>query len=406
MEVDKIVHGCCTQVLTQFDEGQVDLIYLDPPFFTQRSHFAITRDKSARYEFDDKHESLDQYLANMKIVLAECCRVLKSTGSIFLHCDRRASHHLRSLLDDFFGANNFQSEIVWTYRRWSRSQKGLLGAHQTIYFYSKSDQFKFNTFFADYSATTNIDQILQERKRDADGVSVYKRDASGRVVLGKEKKGVPLSDVWDIPYLNPKARERCGYPTQKPVLLLNRIVRIASDEGDVVLDPFCGSGTTCVAAKLLNRKYIGIDRSAEAVRLANHRLNEMIVSNSQLLARGKEAYLEKSEAELAILANLQAFPVQRNSGIDGFLKEHVDGFPVPVKIQRENEVLDDAIDKLEHATIGKGFRLKIVVQTRLAERTRFFDTDTDIKIVKTPELQIRELTRLCSAAIGRKLPHS
>ena len=92
----------------------------------------------------------------------------------------------------------------------------------------------------DYSATTNLDQILQDRERDENGKSVYKKDKNGNVVLGKEKKGVPLSDVWEIPYLNPKAKERTGYPTQKPVLLLNQILSIVTDEGDLVLDPFCG----------------------------------------------------------------------------------------------------------------------------------------------------------------------
>lgn len=148
--------------------------------------------------------------------LQECRRVLKNIGIIFVHCDSSASHHIRSLLDEVFGAENFQSEIIWTYRRWSNAKRGLLNAHQTIYFYSKSDTYKFNTLYTDYSPTTNIDQILQERERDEHGKSVYKRDSQGNVVLGREKKGVPLSNVWEIPYLNPKAAERTGYPTQKP----------------------------------------------------------------------------------------------------------------------------------------------------------------------------------------------
>src|SRR5699024_9228610 len=139
---------------------------------------------------------------------------------------------------------------IWAYKRWSNSKKGLLNNHQNIYFYSKSKSFKFNTMYTDYSPTTNLDQILQARMRDEHAKSKYKTDENGQVVLGKEKKGVPLSDIWNIPYLNPKAKERTGYPTQKPILLLEQIIKIATDEGDTVLDPFCGSGTTLVAADL------------------------------------------------------------------------------------------------------------------------------------------------------------
>src|SRR6266576_7316412 len=128
--------------------------------------------------------------------------------------------------------------------------------------------------YTDYSPITNIDQILQERERDENGKSAYKKDGEGKVVLGKEKKGVPLSNVWEIPYLNPKATERAGYPTQKPVLLLEQIIEIATDKGDVVLDPMCGSGTSLVAAALLERHWIGIDTEPKAIELTKARLDK------------------------------------------------------------------------------------------------------------------------------------
>ena len=121
--------------------------------------------------------------------------------------------------------------------------------------------------------------------------------------------------------MNPKAKERTGYPTQKPILLLEQIIKIATDKGDVVLDPFCGSGTTLVAAKLLDRNYIGIDMSKDAVELTKERLENPIKTNSQLLEKGEDKYLNKSEKELAILNSLNAVVVQRNKGIDGFLKD-------------------------------------------------------------------------------------
>ena len=393
MEINKIIHGNCLEKLQEIKADLIDLVYFDPPFFTQKKHLLANRDNTKTYEFDDKFDSLEEYLSLIENTLIHCERVLKNTGSVFLHCDKTASHNIRIILDKVFGSENFQSEIVWSYKRWSNAKKGLLNSHQIIFFYSKTENFKFNTLYTDYSATTNLDQILQDRERNENGKSVYKRDENGNVIIGKAKKGVPLSDVWEIPYLNPKARERTGYPTQKPVLLLNQIINIATDEGDLVLDPFCGSGTTCVSAKSLNRNYLGIDISTDAVELANKRLDEMIISESNLLNKGAGDYLEKTEKELAILQNINAFPVQRNAGIDGFLKEHCDGLPVPVKIQNEYETIEDAIEKLERASIGKNYNMKIVIQTKESYTSRLFDFQTDVVIIKSLELQAKELTR-------------
>lgn len=391
MEINKIYNGNCTEVLKKVDSNIVDLVYFDPPFFTQKKHKLTNKDNSRTYEFDDKYSSLDEYLRIIENVLIETHRVLKDTGSVFLHCDKTASHYLRILLDKVFGSIYFQSEIIWSYKRWSNSKKGLLNSHQVIFFYSKSKDFKFNNIFTEYSATTNIDQILQDRQKDENGKSIYKKDASGNIIIGKEKKGVPLSDVWEIPYLNPKAKERTGYPTQKPVLLLNQILSIVTDENDLVIDPFCGSGTTCVSAKHLKRNFIGIDISSDAVELANKRLEEMIITESFLLRNGIEEYQAKSESELSLLKTINAIPVQRNSGIDGFLKDYFNGFPVPVKIQGEYESLEDAILKLEKASTRKNYQRKIVIQTKLEDSDRLFPLNSDVIVVKSLELQTKEI---------------
>lgn len=392
MEQNKIYQGNCIEVLSKIPMNTVDLIYLDPPFYTQKKHTLTTKNNTKKYEFSDEWSSLDSYLDLIRDCLKACEKALKPSGSIFLHCDKAASHHIRILLDDVFLVKNFRSEIIWFYKRWSNSKKGLLNAHQTIYFYSKTSDFKFNTLYTDYSVTTNVDQILQDRERKLNGKSTYKKDESGKIILGKAKKGVPLSDVWEIPYLNPKAKERVGYPTQKPVLLLNQIIKIATNEGDLVLDPFCGSGTTCVAAKHLNRAFIGIDISADAVQLAEQRLEEMLITTSNLLKKGKKAYQNKSEKTLAILKSIGAFPVQRNSGIDGFLDQHYEGKPVPVKIQMSHESIDDAIEKLEKATKRKEYLLRIVIQTKAQSiKYRLFGLSSAIKIVKAINFQIDEL---------------
>ena len=243
-----------------------------------------------------------------------------------------------------------------------------------------------------YSPSTNIDQILQERVRNSNGKTEYKKDSKGNVVLSTVKKGVPLSDVWEIPFLNPKAKERCGYPTQKPVKLLQRIIELVTNENDIVLDPFCGSGTTCVAAKSLNRKFIGIDKNSDAISLSNKRLSEMIISESGVLSKGINSYIEKNSFETNLLNLLNAIPVQRNKGIDGFIKS--DKTLIPIKIQKETETIDEAIFNLENAVKGKEFPIKILIQTNEKHDSNLFERNTDIKVVKYVDLQIKNLLNI------------
>ena len=391
LEINSIFCADSVKKLKEIPSESVNLVYFDPPFFSQKKHSLTSRDDGKLYEFDDIFSTKEEYLSLINNVLVESKRILKNDGSIFLHCDRYASHYLREELDKVFTENNFQSEIIWTYKRWSNSKKGLLNAHQNIYFYSKSKDFKFNQIYTNYSPSTNIDQILQERARNSKGKSEYRKDSNGNVVQVKNKKGVPLSDVWEIPYLNPKAKERCGYPTQKPVKLLQRIIELSTDENDIVLDPFCGSGTTCVAAKSLNRKFMGIDKNPEAITLSKKRLEEMVISESGVLSKGIESYVEKSDFENNLLSLLNAIPVQRNKGIDGFIKS--DGTLIPVKIQKENETIDDAIKSLEFAVRNKDFPIKILVQTNEKHNSYLFEEKTDIKVVKFLNLQIKNLLK-------------
>lgn len=350
----------CLTVLRAFSDKSIDMIYLDPPFYSQKKQ-TLSDSNGKKYEFSDVWNSRQDYLEYMRIRLIEMKRVLKDTGNIFLHCDTSAGHYLRVLLDEIFGENNFRSEIIWTYKRWSNSKKGLLPNHQTIYYYSKSEHYKFNTLYTAYSPTTNIDQILQERERNADGKTIYKRDKNGEIVASKEKKGVPISDVWDIPFLNPKAKERTGYPTQKPIELLEKIIEISTDKGDTVLDPFCGSGTTLVSAKLQGRKFIGIDINPEAVSLTKKRLEAPSKTYSNLMKVGVDAYKTKTEDELSILRQFDCDIVQRNKGIDAFLKKHYMGHPVAIKIQKKEESLSEAISLLETAAQKKKCSFSVLI---------------------------------------------
>ncbi len=387
----KVLCGDCLAILKNISSSSVGLVYLDPPFFTQKAHRLKTRDLTEEYQFDDKWDDLQEYLAFLRERLLEIRRVMDDRACMFFHCDRTASHHIRLLLDDVFGAERFLSEIIWSYRRWSNPRRALLSSHQTIYMYTKTENYRFNFLMQDYSETTNLDQILQKRERNTVGKTVYARTDDGEIILNGAKKGVPLSDTWEIPYLNPKARERTGYPTQKPQLLLERIINLASDPGDVVLDPFCGSGTTLVAATTLQRNFIGIDISEKAVQLAESRLKKPIKSESRLLQEGRAAYDELPEEVKSILT---AFPIKfvhRNSGVDALYDEFVDGFPIVFRVQRKYESLSEAAIKLAKAGRKMNSRLMILLQTA-AEEYAFFDLiPEDVTIMKSQQLLLQEV---------------
>jgi site-specific DNA-methyltransferase (adenine-specific) len=367
------------------------LAYLDPPFFTQKVHRLGPRDRSREFSFDDVWASHEEYRSFLLERLRATHRLLSDRGSVFFHCDRNAGHLVRGLLDEVFGSENFRSEIIWHYRRWSNSQRGLLPAHQTILYYTKSDRYTFNEMWTEYSPTTNVDQILQRRARDDFNKSVYDRDGDGNTVPNGAKRGVPLGDVWDIPFLNPKAKERTGYPTQKPVLLLERIITLATNEGDCVLDPFCGSGTTLVAAQSLHRAAIGIDVSEDAVAMTRNRLYDPLRSQSRVLEVGRAAYRNADDAALAMLQGLDYVPVQRNNGIDALLRQEFQGGPVTIRVQRPGETLLDAAQKLSKASAGKGAKLMFVVALARGGCLDFADElPSGVVAVESPALGIQE----------------
>ena len=361
--IDTVIFGDCLNVLASLAGNAVDLVYLDPPFFTRRNQTQTTRDGAKTFRFSDTWDTKDRYIAFLRERIGQIHRVLKPSGSVFFHCDRNATHLARMVLEEAFGSDNFRSEIIWHYRRWANGQDNLLPAHQTILFFSKTERYKFNRVWGEYSPATNLDQIWQRRTRDHRNKAVYARDDKGNILSNGEKKGVPLSDVWDIPYLNPKAKERTGYPTQKPLLLLERIVALVTDPGDFILDPFCGSGTTLVAAKLLNRHFLGIDISEEAISLAKQRLAEPVRSSSGVFEKGREAYEKQDEFVETALSGFDVLPVQRNGGIDAFLKTGNGHGLIPLRVQRQHESLSDAVEAVHIATLKKGCSPMIVIQT-------------------------------------------
>lgn len=388
---NEVIRDDCLHYMKTIEDNCINLIYLDPPFNSNKVH-KLKNKEGYEYSFNDIWNSTEEYNGFMEKRLVECRRILAKDGSILIHCDTSAVHHLRLLADEVFGEQNFRNEIIWSYKKWSNAKKGLIASHQNILVYSKTNQYTFNRLYKEYSTTTNLDQITQERARDAQNKTTYKYNEKNELVYVSEKKGVPLSDVWEIPFLNPKAKERTGYPTQKPLELIERLLKVYSNEGDLILDPFCGSGTTLVAANRLNRAYIGIDESRDAVMLTQKRLEEGIRTASQLLKKGYQSYDSLDENKKRILQSIGANPVYRNQGIDGLINDKTAHRLVAVRIQNDNEPLSEAIEKLKKAKDKRNITLGILFKTHASEE--LFAADNlydDIQVIKTYQQQLDEL---------------
>ena len=285
----------------------VDLIYLDPPFNSKATYNVLFRapsgeqsqaqieafedtwhwNEATEIAFDEvmtsgntdvaemlrsmrqflKENDMMAYLTMMAVRLLELHRVLKETGTLYLHCDPTASHYLKILLDAVFGAKNFRNEIIWCYRKWSIKAGQFSRNHDVILFYSKSAESIFNPQFVPVSAGTM-------RRWGGKKQQAYFENGIRKATSIKEEAMNPCPDWWDISILNPNSKERLSYPTQKPLELLDRIIRASSKKDDVVLDPFCGCGTAVHAAQKLDRKWIGIDITHLAISLIEKRLSD------------------------------------------------------------------------------------------------------------------------------------
>jgi site-specific DNA-methyltransferase (adenine-specific) len=263
-----IVEADNLALLAALPDGVVDLAYADPPFATGSARRLQTirlgsgdhqrrgfRGEPTRYEvtsdlaYDDELP-LPAHLAALRVRVVELRRVLAPHGSLYLHVDWRTVHHVRLMLDEVFGAERFLNEIVWAYDYGGRSRDRWPRKHDTILWYAKGDRWLF----------------------DRDAVDRVPYLAPGLVGPEKASRGKVPTDVWWMTIVPPGSRERTGYPTQKPARLLERIVAASSRSGDLVLDPYAGSGTTGVAAARLGRRWLLCDRSPTAVEVARRRL--------------------------------------------------------------------------------------------------------------------------------------
>jgi len=370
-----LYYGDNLDILRRYIKDEsIDLVYLDPPFNSNATYnvlFAEQNGSQAAAQikaFEDtwkwdrmSAESYQQvveagskvsqamqafrqllgdndmlaYLSMMAPRLVELRRVLKPTGSIYLHCDPTASHYLKMLMDSVFGVKNFRNEIIWCYSGGGIPKKDFASKHDIVLRYTKTDDYYFD-----------VDSIRQEyspeilsRPKSSYAEHSYKT-SPGKKTVGWDlnPKGKHPDDWFYMPIINPCAKERLGYPTQKPEALLDRIIKASSKKGDLVLDPFCGCGTTIASAQKLNRRWVGIDITHLAIALIKHRLMDTFADKAKYDVIGEPVSLPDAE-DLAKqdpiefqkwacgLVGARPFEVKKGAdkGIDGRIYFHDEG---------------------------------------------------------------------------------
>jgi DNA modification methylase len=310
--------------LRKLPDACVDLIYIDPPFNSNRNYEVFWGETKEKRAFEDRHASTQAYIEFMRPRCVELARVLKKSGSFYYHCDWHASHYVKVMLDQILGEGNFVNEVIWkrqsSHNDAKQGSKHLGRIHDSIFLYSGGQDYTFKHLYSDYDLSYT-DKFYRHEEPDTGrryrlsditgpggaskgnphyeflGVTRYWRFSrekmeelykAGIIVQTKpgavpaqkryldEAKGVPLGSVWDdINPLHAADAERLGYPTQKPLKLLERILEISSRPNDIVLDAFCGCGTALVAAQNLGRQWIGIDTSPTACRVMAKRLRDV-----------------------------------------------------------------------------------------------------------------------------------
>ena len=332
--------------LALLPKDSVDLIYLDPPFFSNRHYEVIWGDEAEVRSFEDRWEGgINHYVEWMRERVMEMWRVLKPTGSLYFHCDWHASHYLKVMCDDVLGAEHFQNESIWYYkgagvspRRWARRQG-------TILWYTKGKTWHFDA-----------DPVREEYAESTkERFSHHIGNVRGDRDFGPQSlnpKGKHPDDVWHIRIVAPSAKERLGYPTQKPEELLERIIQSTSKEGDVVLDPFAGCGTTLVVAHRFKRQWIGIDISPTACNLMKRRLAKVGAFDVKLVGMPTTVVdlkaLKPFEFQNWVVDRINGIQANRKSGDMG-----IDGWTFmlhePVQVKQSERVGRNVVDNFETA---------------------------------------------------------
>jgi site-specific DNA-methyltransferase (adenine-specific) len=371
LEVGHLFYGDNLDVLERhIDSDCVDLVYLDPPFNSSRDYNLLfseqdgTRATAQVQAFKDTWDwdesavrvyrklvesggklseamqafrlvvgesDMLAYLTMMAPRIVQLHRVLKPTGSIYLHCDPVASHYLKILLDAIFKPENFRNEVIWRYRRWPTTARQFQKMHDVLLFYSKgpSPERTFNVLYGYESLAPSTLKTYGTKKQKADFSSGHRKPG----VEEEDSPGPPLSDVWEVSIIPPSGKERLGYPTQKPEKLLERVILASSKPGDIVLDPFCGCGTATAVAQRLKRRWLGIDVTHLAINLIRRRMKDAFgyvaqVTGEPTTIEDARALAEENRYQFQYwaLGLVDARPLAENEkkgadkGVDGRLK--------------------------------------------------------------------------------------
>ena len=393
VKLDSVYCGDSQYVLAdtiQFPDESVDLIYADPPFFSNRHYEVMWGDGYELRAFEDRWKGgVENYVAWMKPKLRECHRILKKTGSMYLHCDWHANAHLRILMDELFGENRFLNEIIWYYRGGGVPKNSFAKRHDTIFLYSKDRGWTFNVDAVRTPYSLESLERLKYTARSFRGKKVY--DSYRPNPQGKHP-----DDVLEIQPTMPSSGERLGYPTQKPERLLDVLIKASSDKGNVVLDPFCGCGTSTAVAQKLGRKWVGIDVSPTACQLIVKRMRSL----GATIKKDDIVGLPKTESQLramepfefqnwvfqAIRGRVSA-RLRGDMGIDG---TSFDGTPVQVK--QSESVGRNVVDNF-HASIVRDKKTKGTI-VALSFGSGAYEEAARLKNTGGPEITLKTLKEL------------
>jgi len=350
MKKNKLICGDNLAILATIPSEFVDLIYIDPPFFSNRNYEIIWGDEAEIRSFEDRWEGgINVYIDWMKQRIIELHRILKPSGTFYIHCDWHAGHYLKVMCDEVFGYTQFKNEIVWCYRGGGVPKKDFAKKHDTIFRYVKSDNYIFN-----------IDEVRIPYSEDVLGSLPSRYDKSYRDNKTYEgyrpnPKGKHPEDWWLIQPLMPSdKKERLGYPTQKPEALLTRIITASSNKGDLILDAFCGCGTALAVAQKWNRRWIGVDISPSAISLIKIRLGRIGVAEKAIDIIGMPQKPEDLlrfkpfEFQYWVINELHGSPSPRRTGDMG-----IDGFSFlnhyPIQVKQSESVGRNVVDNFETA---------------------------------------------------------
>ncbi len=354
-KTNRLICGDNLEELTKLPKESVGLIYIDPPFFTHKQYEVVWGDEAEVRSYKDRWEGGVEYFIDwLKPRVQAMYEVLKPTGSFYIHCDWHANAHIRIMLDEIFGPENFQNEIIWAYRTGGATKKRWSRKHDTIYFYTKSNKYTFN--------------LEKERIYYEKPFFTSQKDEQGRWYADV----LPV-DVWEIPAVINVSKERVGYPTQKPEKLLERIIKASSSKDDVVLDAFCGCGTTVAVAQRLGRKWIGIDISPTAIKIMQRRLkrdlrmiegvNYTVVGMPTTVEEVRK--LEPFEFQNWVIIDKMRANASRKKvgdmGLDGYYNKSILTEPAGIQVKQSDKIGRNVVDNFETALKRQSYKKGYIV---------------------------------------------